>query len=132
MEFNELYKKAFSVSNESLKTKDCEIGSVGCALESETGKVYLGKNIDMSCSLGMCAERNAISNMLTNEVKKIKKIVVVHKAGKIMLPCGACREFMLQLGDLTEDTELLVSLNPLKVVKIVDLLPLWWRKELSK
>ena len=86
----------------------------------------------MSCSLGMCAERNAISNMLTNEVKKIKKIVVVHKSGKIMLPCGACREFMLQLGDLTEDTELLVSLNPLKVVKIVDLLPLWWRKELSK
>ena len=41
MEFSELYKKAFSVSNESLKTKDCEIGSVGCALESETGKVYL-------------------------------------------------------------------------------------------
>ena len=39
MEFSELYKKAFSVSNESLKTKDCEIGSVGCALESETGKV---------------------------------------------------------------------------------------------
>lgn len=132
MTFEELYKLAFSVSNETLKTKDCEIGSVGCALESETGNVYLGKNIDMSCSLGMCAERNAISNMLTKEVKKISKIVVVHKSGKVMLPCGACREFMLQLGDLTEETELLLSLEPYKTVKIVDLLPNWWRKELSK
>ena len=132
MTFDELYKLAFSVSNETLKTKDCEIGSVGCALESETGNVYLGKNIDMSCSLGMCAERNAISNMLTKEVKKISKIVVVHKSGKVMLPCGACREFMLQLGDLTEETELLLSLEPYKTVKIVDLLPNWWRKELSK
>lgn len=132
MTFEELYKLAFSVSNETLKTKDCEIGSVGCALESETGNVYLGKNIDMSCSLGMCAERNAISNMLTKEVKKISKIVVVHKSGKVMLPCGACREFMLQLGDLTEETELLLSLEPYKTVKIVDLLPNWWRRELSK
>lgn len=132
MTFEELYKLAFSVSNETLKTKDCEIGSVGCALESETGNVYLGKNIDMSCSLGMCAERNAISNMLTKEVKKISKIVVVHKSGKVMLPCGACREFMLQLGDLTEETELLLSLEPYKTVKIVDLLPNWRRRELSK
>lgn len=132
MEFKELYDKAFSVSFESIKTHVCEIGSVGCAIEDENGNVYLGKNLDMSCSLGMCAERNAISTKLSVDTSKIKKMVVVHKSGKIMVPCGACREFMFQLGDICKDLEILVSLNPLKTTKLDDLLPSWRKDELNK
>ena len=132
MDFKELYEKAYSVAFESFKTKDCEIGSVGCAILTDTGNVYLGKNVDMSCSVGFCAERNAISSMLTYETSKIVKIACVHKSGSIITPCGACREFMRQLGELTYDMEILISLEPLKTIMLKDLLPSWWRDEIIK
>ena len=132
MDFKELYDKAFAVSFESYETKDCEIGSVGCAILTDTGHVYVGKNLDMSCSLGFCAERNAISTMLTNETAKIVKLACVHKSGAIITPCGACREFMKQLGDLCYDMEILVSLDPYQTIMLKDLLPLWWRDEILK
>lgn len=130
MDFKELYDEAYKISHETIKNKDCEIGSVGCAILTETNHVYLGKNLDMSCSVGMCAERNCISSMLTHETSKILKLVCVHKSGKIILPCGACREFIKQLGDITKNTEILVSLNPLKVIKIDEILNEWWRDDL--
>ena len=71
MNFKELYDKAFSVSKETYITKDVEIGSVGCAIYTESGHIYLGKNLNMSCAIGTCAERNAIASMLTNENSKI-------------------------------------------------------------
>ena len=86
----------------------------------------------MSCSLGMCAERNAIGTMLTHEVTKIDKIVCVHKSGKVILPCGACREFMKQLEDLTKETKILVSLNPLVYKTLDELMNLWWRDSLKE
>lgn len=132
MDFKELYDKAFVTSKETYISKDLELGSVGCAILTSSGHVYLGKNLDMSCSLGMCAERNAISTMLTNEVCKIDKLVCAHKSGKIILPCGACREFLMQLEDLTVDMKILVSLSPLKYVTLKELLPSWWRDDLKK
>ena len=40
----------------------------------------------------MCAERNAIANMITNGESKIVKLVCVMKDGG-RFPCGACRIF---------------------------------------
>lgn len=131
MEFSELYEKGFLVSNEQSISKDAEIGSVGAAILSESGHVYVGKNIDMSCALGMCAERNAISTMLTFETSKILKLVCVHKSGKIILPCGACVEFLKHLEDLSKDTEILVSLNPLKTIRVDEILPYYWRDQIN-
>jgi cytidine deaminase len=36
------------------------------AVLSSSGKIYTGVCIDTCCTLGICAERNAIFNMLTN------------------------------------------------------------------
>lgn len=132
MEFEKLYDLALKTSKETLISKDVEVGSVGCALVTDKGNVYAGKNLDMSCSLGMCAERNAIGTMLTHEVAKIDKIVCVHKSGKVILPCGACREFMKQLEDLTKETKILVSLNPLVYKTLDELMNLWWRDSLKE
>ncbi len=131
MSFEELYELAFSVSKEVHISKDAEIGSVGAAIESESGHVYIGKNIDMSCALGMCAERNAISTMLTTETSHIMKLVCVHKSGKVILPCGACAEFLKHLEDITKDTEILVSLHPLKTIKLKDISPYYWRDQIN-
>lgn len=128
----ELYDIAYAHSQETYVTKSCEVGSVGCALETETGHVYFGTNMDMSCSLGMCAERNAISTMITHEVSKIKQIICVHKSGKIIPPCGACREFMRQLGDICIDTKIITSIDPLEELNLKTGQFSWWRDELKK
>ena len=36
------------------------------AVESESGKIYVGICVDTSCMLGIYAERNALFNMITN------------------------------------------------------------------
>ena len=48
-------------------------------------------------TLGICAERNAIFNMLTNGEQEICKVLAVMSNGKTGAPCGACRELMVQL-----------------------------------
>ena len=43
-----------------------EAGGVASALITKNGNIYVGVCIDTTCTLGMCAERNAIFNMITN------------------------------------------------------------------
>lgn len=69
---------------------------MAAALLTEGGNVYLGVCIDTACSLGMCAERNAIANMITNSEHEINKLVCVAEGGRVAMPCGACRELMMQ------------------------------------
>ncbi len=129
--FNNLYQEALKVSKTVDISKDASIGSVGAALLNSKNHLYVGKNLDLACALGMCAERNAISTMLSHEVCNIDKLVCVHEDGRIISPCGACIEFMLQLGKLTEELKILVSLSPFKTVSLKELLTTWWRDELK-
>jgi cytidine deaminase len=109
-----------------------EIGSVGAAVLSNKGNIYTGICIDTACSMGMCAERNAIANMLTNGENMLTKVVAVMPDGSSGTPCGVCREFMLQLGAGAKDIEILLSLEPLKVVKLGDQLPDWWGENITE
>ena len=68
-------------------SKFIEAGSVAAAIKTVTGNIYVGVCFDTSCSLGMCAERNAIANMITNGENQIVKIVVVMSDGKVGMPC---------------------------------------------
>ena len=74
-----------------------ETAGVVAAVESTSGKIYVGVCVDGGCTLGICAERNAIFNMLTNGEDAIKRVVAVNWDGKVLAPCGACRELMTQL-----------------------------------
>lgn len=96
-------------------------GGVGAAVLAKSGKIYIGVCIDTDCSLGMCAERNAISTMITNGEFEIKMVAAVNKNGKVLPPCGACREFMMQLNN-SSDIEILVDNNG-TVVNLSDLMP---------
>ena len=49
MEFEKLYDLALKTSKETLISKDVEVASVGCALVTYKGNVYVGKNLDMTC-----------------------------------------------------------------------------------
>ena len=100
--------------------------AVAAALLTEKGNIYVGVCIDSACSLGMCAERNAIANMITNGEDQIVKIVAVLPEGKAGMPCGACREFMMQMNKAAERIEVLCSYEPKKTVQLKRLIPDWW------
>ena len=74
----------------------------------------------------MCAERNAIANMITNGESQIIKIVAVMPDGKAGMPCGACREFMMQLNQTAGEIEILGDYETKKVMRLKSLTPEWW------
>lgn len=116
-----LYDTAKAVINPKKISAQICSGGVGAALLTKNGHIYTGVNIDTDCSLGMCAERNAVSTMITAGEFEIAKIVAVNKKGQVLPPCGACREFMMQLKNAS-DIEVLVDNNG-TVVKLKDLMP---------
>lgn len=116
-----LYDTAKAVINPKKISAQICSGGVGAAALTKNGNIYTGVNIDTDCSLGMCAERNAISTMITAGEFEIAKIVAVNKKGQVLPPCGACREFMMQLKNAS-DIEVLVDNNG-TVVKLKDLMP---------
>ena len=121
-----LYERAKAVQCERKLSPLMEVGSVGAAILTDQGNIYTGICIDTACGMGMCAERNAIANMLTNGESRILKVVAVMPDGSSGTPCGVCREFMMQLGKESAEIEILLSLEPLKTIKLGEQLPDWW------
>ena len=80
------------------------VGDVGCALVSEKGTIYVGVSVDTACSMGFCAEHNAIGTMVTNGESRIVKLVAVDWNGKVIPPCGRCRELIYQIDPGNADT----------------------------
>lgn len=125
--WNELYIAAKTVLNPRKISEWMEAGGVSAAIESESGKIYTGVCIDEACSLGICAERNAIFNMITNGESKIKKVIAINYEGKALAPCGACRELMTQLmpNDYKE-IEIMLDYENKRIDKLGQLTPEWW------
>ncbi len=125
--WNELYIAAKTVLNPRKISEWMEAGGVSAAIESESGKIYTGDCIDGACSLGICAERNAIFNMITNGESKIKKVIAINYEGKALAPCGACRELMTQLmpNDYKE-IEIMLDYENKRIDKLGQLTPEWW------
>ncbi len=127
--WNTLYEKAEEVQNDRTVSPFVEAGGVAAALLTENGNIYVGVCIDTCSGLGMCAERNAVANMLTHGESKIKRLVAVMPDGRVGSPCGACRELLMQLDKESREIEILVNLDTGEAVKLGDLVPGWWGKE---
>mgnify|MGYP004540182649 FL=1 len=127
--WEKLYNAARRVQNDRTVSPFIDAGGVAAAILTKQGNIYVGVCIDTASTLGMCAERNAIANMITNGESKIDKVVAVMPDGKVGSPCGACREYMMQLDRDSGDIEILVDLETLKTVRLGELLPYWWGRE---
>ena len=125
--WDRLYIAARKVQYERKISPTIDAGAVCAALLTEKGNIYSGVCIDTACSLGMCAERNAIANMISNGESHMKKIAAVMPDGKAGMPCGACREFMMQLDECAGEIEILCDYETKGTVKLKALLPDWWR-----
>lgn len=102
------------------------IKEVGAALLAENGEIYSGVCLHLSCGIGFCAEHSAIAEMVSrSDCTGIKAIVAVNSGGKILSPCGRCRELIMQINkDNLENCEVIISED--KKVKLKELLPETW------
>ncbi len=125
--WKEMIKAAEAVRGSRKISDYVEAGGVSAAILSASGKIYTGICVDTACTLGVCAERNAIFNMLTNGDTEIKRVVCIMGGGKIGgAPCGACRELMVQLmPDTYRQIEILRD-GEGSTVTLGELTPQWW------
>ena len=124
--WNELYGAAMNVIHPREVSRMVEAGGVAAAVESASGNIYVGVCVDTACTLGVCAERNAIFNMITNGENAIRRVIAVDRNGKAVPPCGACREFMTQLmPDDYRSIEIMLDYENGKIVTLGNLTPEW-------
>ncbi len=126
--WEKLYKAAKKAQDPREISDKIYAGGVAAAIESASGKIYTGVCVDTACALGICAERNAIFNMITNGENAVKRVLAIMSDGKAGAPCGACREFMTQLmPGRYQDIEIMLDYEKGRIVKLGDLTPEWWR-----
>ena len=127
--WDKLYSEARKVQKSRTISPFIEAGGVASAILTKAGNIYVGVCIDTASTLGMCAERNAIANMITNGEHQIDKVVAIIEDGSVGSPCGACREYMMQLDKDSGDIEILVDFENRKKFRLKDLIKDWWGKE---
>lgn len=125
--WEDLYKAAKNVQNPREVSERIYAGGVAAVIEASSGKIYIGVCVDTSCTLGICAERNAIFNMITNGDNEVKRVLAIMSDGKTGAPCGACRELMTQLMPKSyQHVEIMLDYKKEKVVTLGELTPEWW------
>ena len=105
---------------------------VGAALETDTGEVITGCNVEnASYGLTICAERVAIFKALSEGRRAFTRIVVVADTADPTPPCGACRQIIWEFcGDI--EVTLANMQKVTKTLQMKDLLPLPFDKRLLK
>ena len=94
--------------------------AVGCAIASVDGAVVTGVNVENACyRLGVCAEQSALAAaQLVFGLQKIARIAVAGgrieagalKGGRVVTPCGGCRQSILEAAQLSgRDVEILCA-----------------------
>lgn len=125
--WKDLYEAAKSVQTPREISGTVSAGEVAAAIESASGRIYTGVCVDTACTLGICAERNAIFNMITNGESEIRRVLAILPDGKTGAPCGACRELMMQLmPGRCKDIEIMLDYEQDKTITLGELTPEWW------
>ena len=97
---------------------------VAALLIDNNGKKHKGVNVEnASFGLTLCAERNAITTAVTENMKKIKVLVVTGKTPEPISPCGACRQLIREFSD--NDTVIILANKDkkYKITSLEELLP---------
>ena len=101
-------------------------------IEYMNGEIYTGFCIEgASGVLNLCAERLAAIDMYKHSGQTIIKRMIVFRSTPPNgpdrgMPCGACREFLLQLNEKNKETEIMYNFEKREFYKLGDLVPHWW------
>ena len=125
--WTEMYEAAKAVLSERRISEYVTCGEVSAAILSKSGKIYTGVCVDTNSTLGICAERNAIFNMITNGEHEIDKVLCILPDGSNGAPCGACRELMVQImAGKYHNIEIMLDYSTDRTVKLGEITPEWW------
>lgn len=138
----DIWEKLYEVAKKQYNPHDLSpffySNHVACAIEAKNGQIFAGFCIEgASGVLNLCAERIAAINMIVNSSQtEIKRILVMrdkppYKDGNF-LPCGACREFLMQLNINNQECEILTDYESKETIKLKELIPHWWGMERIK
>lgn len=105
--------------------------AVGAALLLDDGQVVLGTNVE-NCAYGstICAERSAMMAAISQGYKpdNIKALAIYHDGDKIIRPCGACLQVMVELMG-ANGLVIMSSNNSYEKLRVADLMPYAFSKE---
>lgn len=121
MDARELIRRAAALALPFDASEECSAATVGAALVTVGGNLYSGVCVDTRCGLGFCAEHAAVAEMLKARESAVRMIVAVNEHGKVMAPCGRCRELLWQVDSRNQKTW--VVLGPEDGATLADLLP---------
>jgi len=72
---------------------------VAAAVLTDKGNIYRGVNVEnASYGLTICAERSAISAMVTSGERNPLAVAIVTDMDKPIPPCGACRQVIAEFN----------------------------------
>jgi cytidine deaminase len=72
---------------------------VGAAVLTDTDSVFAGCNVEnASYGLTICAERNAVFQMVAHAGRNIVAVVIYTPTQEPASPCGACRQVLNEFG----------------------------------
>lgn len=92
---------------------------VGAAALAEDRRVLTGCNVEnVSYGLGLCAECGVVCALHASGGGRLLALVCVDAAGALLMPCGRCRQLLLEHGG----PELLID-HPAGPRRLGDLLP---------
>lgn len=125
--WKELYAEAKKALRPRKISEMMESGGVAAAIEAGSGRIYTGVCVDAACTLGVCAERNAIFHMITCGESVLRRVIAINWDGKALPPCGACRELMSQMTpEHYRSIEIMLDYDAPRVVTLGELTPEWW------
>ncbi len=102
---------------------------VGAAIKSENNKLYVGCNVENAAyPQGLCAEAGAISSMVVGGCTRISEILVVSESDRLIVPCGGCRQKLLEFANSTTIVFLATVSKIERQLSVEDLLPLSFDK----
>lgn len=120
-----LYEKLLSTVRTQTISPFVKVGGTYCLIETNSKKNFIGTDINSS-SFSASSIANAINIMLTNNEQNIEKIILINELGEIMTPALEMIEPILELNETYDNVSFLCSLNPVKTIKLSELIPDWW------
>ena len=91
-------------------------------------------DINKSGVFHLCAERVAAFNMYQcSGQTKMKRVLAFRDkppyGGGSGMPCGACREFLMELNPENRHLEFMLDFEKRETITLGELMPYWWGQE---
>ena len=117
IDWNALYDKAVGIrDNAYAPYSQFPVGAAGL---TDDGRIVTGCNVEnVSYGVGLCAECAVVCALHADGGGRLRALMCVDAAGGVLMPCGRCRQLLLEHGG----PDLLIA-HPAGPNRLADLRP---------